>query len=400
MLPDGFVNLSAGLPRPEFDMSLATDPSKYLARNSNLSVRMKNPKPSYLQQYSIQVEKEFLGNVAQIGYLGNLGRRLNMRVNINQPISAMAPYPVVPSGARVNLADGMATTSYNALQASFLRRFQAGMTATVNYTWSHNIGNTGTWGPGMGGGRGSCINPGCPIDNISDPSQPYLSEGWQVYDWGNTDSDVRHRLTGMIAYQLPWGKGSDTMASHLIRGWSVNAILTLQTGMPFTVTNQNSVSGIPGLMGAERPNLVGSAKLDNPTIEKWFEYTAFRKQTTGTLGNEGLNQLTGPGRKRLDFAIAREFVLTEDLRLQFRAEAFNLTNTPTFGQPGTSVACYDAQGAATTSTTCGGGPGGPGGPPPGGGGPPPGMGGTLGAITKTVEGMYNRELQFALKLVF
>jgi hypothetical protein len=398
MTADGYVNLSAGLPRPAFNLSLATNPNIYLGPSSNLAVRVRNPKVAYLEQYSLQVEKEFWGNVAQIGYLGNLGRHLNMRVNINQPISGTAPYPLFPSGARVNFGDGMADTSYNALQTSFLRRFNAGMTATVNYTWSHSIGNTGTWGSGMGGGRGACILPGCPIDNVSTPSQPYLSKGWQEYDWGNTDSDIRHRLTGMIAYQLPWGKGSSTLASNLIKGWSVNGILTLQTGMPFTVTNQNSVSGIRGLMGAERPNMSGSGKLDNPTIDKWFDYTAFRKQTAGTLGNEGLNQLTGPGRKRLDFAIAREFALSEDLKLQFRAEAFNLTNTPTFGQPGNAIACFDASGVATTSTTCGGGPGGP----PGGGGPPPppGMGGTLGSITRTVEGMYNRELQFALKLVF
>jgi hypothetical protein len=407
MTSDGYVNLSAGLPRPEFNLSLATDPNIYLGKDSNLGARERNPKPSYLEQYSLQVEKEFWGNVAQVGYLGNLGRHLNMRINLNQTIGGMAPFPLLSSGATVNYSNGMASTSYNALQTSFLRRFKGGMTATVNYTWSHSIGNTGTWGNGMGGGRGSCIRPGCLVDNVSNPSQPFVSKGWQEYDWGNTDSDIRHRLTGMIAYQLPWGKGSSTLASNLVKGWSVNAILTMQTGTPFTVTNQTSVSGVRaggmGLMGAERPNYTGSGRLDNPTLAKWFDYTAFRRQTAGTLGNEGLNQLTGPGRKRLDFAIAREFVVHEDLRLQFRAEAFNLTNTPTFANPGNSVACYDASsGVATTLTTCGGtgGPGGPGGPPPGGGGPPPGGGGTLGAITSTVPGMYNRELQFALKLVF
>jgi hypothetical protein len=122
-------------------------------------------------------------------------------------------------------------------------------------------------------------------------------------------------------------------------GWDTNAILTLQTGLPFTPTLQNSVSNA----GGSRPDRLAKGTIDNPDPFLWFD-TSFNTSGAAwgipqqfTYGNSARNVLYGPGRVNLDWSVFKNFSVTEKLRIQFRAEFFNLFNTPQFDLPNGSI---------------------------------------------------------------
>jgi len=124
-----------------------------------------------------------------------------------------------------------------------------------------------------------------------------------------------------------------------LRGWQTNGLWTFQTGFPFTVTLlpgvDNSNTGIPSIeFGVvDRPNLVGNPHLSNPGPDSWFNTSAFAISPYGTFGNAGRNILTGPGFSSVDVSVIKNTSIREGLNLQFRAEFFNLLNSPNFFLP-------------------------------------------------------------------
>jgi hypothetical protein len=163
---------------------------------------------------------------------------------------------------------------------------------------------------------------------------PYNIHG----DYGNSDLNIPSRFVASATYQLPF-KPSGKL-DHLVGGWQVNAILQYFDGLPFSVTSANGVGD--GL--TPRAQLVpghgnGSLPSDKRTLNQWFDTSAFVSiPLTGTLangqwGNSGRNILQGPGTKNVDFSTFKNFKLTESKVLQFRAEFFNLFNTPQFNNP-------------------------------------------------------------------
>jgi len=120
-------------------------------------------------------------------------------------------------------------------------------------------------------------------------------------------------------------------AQRLLGGWEVSGIIGKRTGYWFSPTAglDNSLSGV----GADRPNVVGNPVLSNPTLNAWFNKSAFQANAPGTFGNAGRNSLQGPGAFTFDSALMREFAVTEGHHIQFRAEAFNILNHPTFANP-------------------------------------------------------------------
>ena len=163
-------------------------------------------------------------------------------------------------------------------------------------------------------------------------------------DRGSSGFDIRHRFTQSLNYALPFGKGrkhsfGSGAANAILGGWDTNGILTLQTGLPFTPTLQTPVSN----SGGSRPDRNGSGKLDNPDRARWFD-TSFN--TSGavwsvpqqfTFGNGGRNILYGPGRVNFDWSLFKDFSPSEKWRIQFRAELFNLFNTPQFALPNPTI---------------------------------------------------------------
>ena len=166
----------------------------------------------------------------------------------------------------------------------------------------------------------------------------------------------------MLNYALPFGHSLHGAERHLLYGWQVNAIGVWQTGNPFTVTNLTALSNTGA---GDRPNRIATGTLANPTIQKWFDTSAFIAQPSNTVGNAGRNILFGPQQRHLDVSLFKDFRVAENWRLQFRAECFNLTNTANFGQPNSQLGSTN-----------------------------------FGTITSTQGNSTPRQIQFALKVLF
>ena len=158
-----------------------------------------------------------------------------------------------------------------------------------------------------------------------------------------------------VIYELPAGRNhsfaSSGLASGLLGGFSLNAIAIAQSGMPVTVTqatNNNSFAGI----ALQRPNLIRNPKLygDARSPLRFFDTTAFTTAPTFTYGNGSRNPVRGPAYRDLDLSLIKHTRLSERNDLEFRAELFNLTNTPAFSQPNGSFGAA-AFGTITSTTT-------------------------------------------------
>jgi hypothetical protein len=183
-----------------------------------------------------------------------------------------------------------------------------------------------------------CVRDGC-IEEMHDGSTRTVN-GFRSYDYGNSDLDVHQRFTAMVNYALPFAKNKDGVLGYVAKGWNFNATDVWSGGMPFTVTSNGSInySGITGFRGGDRPNQTGNAKSGvHGSINEFFNTSAFAHQTVGRLGNTMPNSIYGPHQRHLDIALSKDFSLYEATKLQFRAEAYNLTNTPNFGTPGNNL---------------------------------------------------------------
>ena len=131
------------------------------------------------------------------------------------------------------------------------------------------------------------------------------------------------------------------VADYVLGGWQVNGLNLFQTGLPFTPTlNAATVNTGTG----SRPDRVADGKLSDPTVDRWFDTSAFATPAQFTYGNAGRNILYGPGRVNFDFSLFKEFRVQEGFRLQFRTEIFNLFNTTQLDLPNASI------GAGTAGT--------------------------------------------------
>jgi hypothetical protein len=139
-------------------------------------------------------------------------------------------------------------------------------------------------------------------------------------------------------YELPWGRGR----SHALRGfmdlvaggWQLAGLVRMQSGAPIAVTQATNLNAFAGF-GIQRPNRVADPTLpsDERTTGRWFNTAAFTQAPQFTVGNSSRNPVSGPGYRVADVMIGKTFAITERFRTEFRAEAFNVTNTPPLGNP-------------------------------------------------------------------
>jgi len=368
--------MDSGLPVPKLNMALATNPANYIG--TTIQQTDFNYKNAYLEQYSLNVEKDIRGNVVTIAYVGNHGGRLvTDSINSNQlpiPVADGGAYPFANlPGVNIAARKSVLKSLYNAAQFTVERRMHNGLAANVNYTWAHSLTNAEDIDEGQP--TGNCFGV-CQMDNGSGLAVPVNS--FYQYDYGNADIDTRQRLALTMSYDLPFGKSANGVEGIAIKGWSANAIYYAQTGNPFTVQNPNGTESGIGL-GNDRPNQAhGGGSGFSKGINSWFDTTQFQLQGVGLLGNEMRNQVYGPGTQALGLSVFKTFPIWERLNLQFRAESFNLLNTPTFSNPGStlSYASY-TPGAVAVQGDNG-----------------------AGIINSTPAAASPRQIQLALKLIF
>src|SRR5215470_818957 len=319
---DGFPTI------PPLDLRLADNPS-----GSVIGVDP-NYQPGYAEQFNLTVQHELPSSLLlKASYVGNLGRHLDTSFNLNQAVPGAGAvnnrrpfFGVRPTLADVTWAVSDGLGAYHAFQFSAEKRLTHGLSGLLSYTWGHSID---TVGQSFGGGAEGPL-----------PQDPRNRRA----DRGNSPFDIRHRLTIAWNYALPFGKGrrwlSDGgLAEYALGGWQVNGINTFQTGLPYTPTaNSPTVNTGTG----SRPNRTGDGKLDDPTVDRWFDTSAFATPAQFTYGNSGRNILYGPGRVNFDFSLFKQFRITEGLNLQFRTEFFNLFNTPQFDLPNAAIGASNA----------------------------------------------------------
>jgi len=352
--------------------------------SGSLSYAPSNLNTSTLQMYNLALQRDFKGNVLTVAYVGELARHVMTEPVVNLPIpngpyptASPAPPPALLTAAalpNVGQVQGFlpnASSNYNALQLIFERRLTHGLAFNTNYTWAHGLTD------GLGG---SSPNAG----QFLLPSNP-------SYDYGNSSSDVRQRWATSLTYDLPFGKSSHGATAVLLKGWSVNLIDFWQTGLPFTVvdavTNPYGLAQInlPNIQ-SDRPDATGAPLYpSHKTLTEFFNIAAYTPQRAGTAGNEHYNQLYGPHQRRADISLFKSFQLPHAVSLQFRAEAYNITNTPNFLPPGSTISAF----AQPINPLVG--------PVPG---DTPTGAGAFGTITQTTPNANPRQFQFALKILF
>jgi hypothetical protein len=325
---------------------------------------------AYIIQYNLTVQKQFGANVVSAGYVGEVGRHLQWAPNINVPApSTGALRPLVYSGVfpnvtNINYSTASGSSEYNSAQFSFERRYAKGLTVNVNYTFARNLTNITDGGATVTAAAGSIL--------------PYN----RSYDWGNSDIGIKNRVSFRFNYELPFGKSSSRMMKLAIGGWQMNSLAFWQSGTPFTVVSQalNPARTNATLVTTDRPNVVPgqSYAASGQNYTNWINLNAFALQPLGSPGSESHDQLYGPQQRNLDFSLFKDFQLKERMKLQFRAEVYNLTNTENFGLPNVAIQKW------VTNTT----------------GSLPLNTGQFGQITASNAAMNPRLFQFALKLIF
>ncbi len=278
-------------------------------------------KSSYLHQYNVMVEKEFFGSSITAGYVGSKGRRLWLSIpNLNYaPAGAGAVNPrrtfaaQAPNLTTLALLTSRGQQDYNAMQFAFTRRSSRGLTLSANYTLAKGMSDTTQPGGGS-------------------TQQAYGVDPNRIHEleWSPSDIDIRHRYAFSANYQLPFGKNSSGALKQIVGDWQVNLLGYWQSGVPFTVYNATARSNTGA--GVDRPDQTCSGKLDNPTVNQWFDTSCFTGQTINTIGNAGRNNLYGPAQRRLDASLFKDVVIGTQ-RLQLRLEVFNITNTASFAVP-------------------------------------------------------------------
>lgn len=284
---------------------------------SNTSIISPNPHlpTEYMNQWSFDVQRALWASAAlDIQYLGSHSEHLDRNFYDNTPqpgpgsVNSRRPNPLFGD---IRIIQNDEQANYNGLSIELRQRMSHGLTLLTSYTWSHTLDVSGD------------------SNNGGYPQNPY---NWAA-DYGNSSWDVRHRFLASFNYALPFlASAQNGLVRQTLGGWQTNGIVTLQSGFPFNVVE----SGDPANTGRsnERPNLVGTPTSDcgDAHLTGCINPAAFAVATYA-YGNAGRNLLYGPGLYNVDFSAFKNFSLREKASLQFRAEFFNIFNTPAFSNP-------------------------------------------------------------------
>jgi hypothetical protein len=287
----------------------------------------------YVQQWNLSIQKEIVRNLVwEINYVGNSGVKLYGAYEGNQPVpgpggvNTRRPLANLTAGSILRV-EPWVTSSYHGLSTRLERRFSSGLSFLSVYTYGRSLDMQSNIdlcdGCASSGGAGAVV----------DARNRRLN-------YGLSDHHVAHRFVLSGLWELPFGRGraflTEGIASALAGGWALSGITTLSSGLPFTL-NLNFDNANIG--NTNWPNRIGRGTLDNPTIDRWFDTSAFVFPPQYVQGNAGRNVLTGPGTVSTDLSLQRRFhmPINDGSSLEFRAEAFNLFNTPQFGNPGATL---------------------------------------------------------------
>jgi hypothetical protein len=280
-----------------------------------------------VHQWNLTVEQALSTSmVVRMAYQGSIGRNLFHTSELNAAVYGPGADRTNtdrrrprPEFTQINFAGTYGRSNYHALVTSVERRFSRGLSFLAGVTWQKSmdlLSSTAFEGAGNT----------YPYDQIEN-------------DYAVSDFHRAARFTGSFNYELPSMK--NTPLRYLLGGWQTNGIITLQSGAPLTIFNgaDNSFSGI----GRDRADVIGDPELPgnrsrSERIAEWFNKAAFKENAPGTFGTLGRNTLRGPGLATVDFSAFKRFPMpySEQHKLEFRAEAFNVFNRVNLNNPNTT----------------------------------------------------------------
>jgi hypothetical protein len=363
-------------------------------------------------EYSLAIQRELSPNTSlSVGYVGNHGYHEIVGADANAPAPVVCPAspcpatfptttfpgsnpPVFIYGAlegqpvsagtlfgptstkpNANLATtwtwySEAVSQYNALQVDISHRFSGGLSFRGVYTWSKTLDD------------GDSLNATAAANAVALLSDPYNPKA----DWGLATFDVRNSAAVNASYLLPLGHGKrfggnlNGVANAIVGGWTLNSIIGVQSGFPFTPQLSYNPANNGDSRNPVRPflNPAFSGPVVTGSPNQWFNPNAFiyPTSTSGFYGNVGRDTYTGPGLATWDFSTFKDTRISERFNLQFRAEIFNLLNRANFNTPNLIVAALQAPPNATL----------------------PEVSPTAGVVTSTATS--SRQVQFGLKLLW
>jgi Carboxypeptidase regulatory-like domain len=344
-----------------------------------------NFKTPTLYRYNLTVQRQLPGELAlKVGYVGSFGRHMARRQQLNvwpDPVMldgslyfqpSPVPQKINPNFGRIEWMSSDVNSVYSSLVVSLQRRFSRGLTFQANYTWSKSIDDYSQSETNFSGEANA--NPQYGPD--------------RTLDRALSSFNVPNVFVFNGIYELPFGSGRQFMntggvANAIFGGWQIGGVVTLQQGLPFTIGSNMSDRGAGYAFRADRPSLAPGVDIgsivtgDTPdTFEerndvKYFDVTAFVKPDRGRVGNAARNLLIGPDLRNVNFTLSKYFEITEQTRLQFRSEFFNLFNRHNFRNPAARV--FSSRGGGVVSSA--------------------------GRIDETLDNSA-RQIQFGLKLTF
>ncbi len=292
-------------------------------------------------QWIVGFERQLSSNTTiTVNYVGNRNSRLWLREVGNTALTpgpgAVAPrtrYPYIQSGHNYDTSLGSA--NYNALQVAVNRSLTHGLSYLVAYTWS------------------KAIDVGC-----TDRENCSVQDPWHLNTNRSVASfDLPHVLSASVTYALPFGanrqiRTPNGVLNQVIGNWQLNTILAFHSGLPFTLVTAGDIANTGNSGNYERLNKIGNLSLPNKNIHEWFNIASVAVPQQYTFGDLGRNALRSDWSKNDDLSIFRSFSLPGEKSVEFRAEAFNFTNTPTWAAPHNNISvAHFGQVTSTNSTS-------------------------------------------------
>jgi hypothetical protein len=315
--------------------------------SGTLQAQNTNFQQGRVQQFNVDVEHQLPGSVLlTVGYAGSRASHILIdgnNLNVGSPgacgtvtgytlgcgpggAAFGVPYTAFPYSTISNISD-QGIAHYDSLEIKAETRSSHGLYALVGYTYSRNHDDGFT--DGLGTPLGATYYP---------------LPGWQQLDWALSQINLDNSFTASVVYQLPFGKGKrfggnmPSAADAVVGGWETTVIEKVTSGFPVFIIDSDNASGVNfenNGNSLNRPNQICNPTLSNPTPNQWFNTSCFAAPAPGELGTASRTPVSGPGFVNTDFSLIKHFALPfrEGMRLDFRAEVFNLFNHPQFGLP-------------------------------------------------------------------
>lgn len=312
--PANFGNTLAG---PDFVFAPINDIRAYFTPDYRIPL---------LTTWTLRLEHQLGANLMlSTAYLGNKGTFLQLSIDENpaiyipgvdaggNPLSTVGNTQerrIFPQHGRIRRTDAAANSQYHSLQFNVEKRFSQGFSVLANYTWSK-------------------------ATNDLSSANPFNRR----FEHALSNDDVKHNFKFSNVFQVPT-IGVSGVASRILNGWSVNSVVTWQSGFPLTISSgrDNAFAAV----GSNRADFLGgdasfSGRSHAEQIQEWFDTSKFTVNAIGTFGNSGRNILRGPRLFNSDISVLKDNMLAERVNLQFRAEFFNIFNNVNFYGPSTNA---------------------------------------------------------------